>query len=138
MSTATTPLYPIHSTLHWLQSYRRHELKANGKDAKDASRVTPAERFGFDHFVGCFFFTLPVTLTEEKNTRHVVSCRFRVTEPKRSANFIFVQYSFYNFLQNKTCFYQRCLCVPPRQDGTVVLRHLRANIWIGRTSAGTV
>lgn len=32
-----------------------------------------------------------------------LSCRltcFRVTEPKLSANFIFVQYSFYNFLQN--------------------------------------
>ncbi len=30
---------------------------------------------------------------------------FRVTEPKLSTDFIFVQYSFYNFLQNKPHFY---------------------------------
>lgn len=35
---------------------------------------------------------------------------FRVTEPKLSTDFIFVQYSFYNFLQNKTRFYHFLVC----------------------------
>lgn len=35
---------------------------------------------------------------------------FCVTEPKLSTDFIFVQYSFYNFLQNKTRFYHVLVC----------------------------
>lgn len=117
MSTATTPLHPLHSIRSKATGDTSAKRKARVQRTPRAKHLQ--KRFGFFFAPFLLSFTVLVILTppvkERRNTRHVVSCCFRVTEPKRSANFIFVQYSFYNFLQNKTCFYQTCLCVfsPP-------------------------
>ena len=50
----------------------------------------------------CVIYFFQCQFCEKKG---VMSCLFCVTEPKFSTDFIFVQYSFYNFLQNKSCFY---------------------------------
>ena len=55
------------------------------------------------HLLSLRFDTSVGKKGKKKNTQKMAvmsSQLFCVTEPKLSANFIFVQYSFYNFLQN--------------------------------------
>lgn len=59
----------------------------------------------YERKVDCISSTLQYIVSPVKKTTTTLSYLFCVTKPKLSTDFIFVLYSFYNFLQNKTCFY---------------------------------
>lgn len=63
------------------------------KDAKESSVLILEEK---DYI--CYHSA--ITSVEKKKQTVMSSHLLCVTEPKLWANFIFVQYSFYNFLQN--------------------------------------
>lgn len=78
-------------------------MVSNGKLHCNKHTYNLVRNYGFRNCVPVRFFFFFFSVSSVK--KGVMSCLFCVTEPKFSTDFIFVQYSFYNFLQNKSCFY---------------------------------